>query len=922
MWLKSVHYTLDAVDPPLRRIKTGGAGTPSNVEGTQLSLKLSDIGEAKTSSGGDDSAGRFMGKLPVQNKELYTREGVGDMAALSSLNEPSILYNLRARFFAGIPYTYTADIVIAVNPYRWLHDLYSEEVRKEYLIFVDRARLKPHVYSTSSRAYHGMKDFGKNQSVLVSGESGAGKTETVKILMGHLAFMSSGDNKSVIRRVLESNPLLESFGNAKTVRNDNSSRFGKFIELQFCRDKGSASLVGSRSKTYLLEKSRVTSQAEGERGFHIFYQLLAASAMVTERALLTNRKESGGGNVQALALRFLEGGGVSSATKTIEGLTDAQRFESTVRVLDLLKLESSDRNRIWGLLGGILHLGQFVFLPPVSGDADEGSVLGIDDTHRNVQASLPAAAKLLGLGADGQTKLKIGILERTMKVAGETHQIKQRPHEATSARNALAKDLYARLFDWIVARINQSTEYVAMDNSVRKIGLLDIFGFECFSVNRFEQFCINYANEKLQQKFTQDVLKSVQKEYDEEGIQWQHIAFVDNQPVLDLIESRMGIISIINEECMRPRGSDNALCSKLLTSHGKHASFVASKFNTAQGVEFGVRHYAGSVIYRVEGFLTKNKDTLNDNLAKLMTTSSHELVKDLFAEGRSITEEDSSKAGGKGGKTPSRRSSSLTKATVTTQFKKQLAAFMDQVSQTSVQYVRCIKPNTQKSQNVFELSMVVEQLRCAGVLEAIRISRTGFPNQLTHVDFVSRFWLLSPSSNLNGTKSEACRMLMSLLCATPMDEGMVQVGKTKAFFGRGILEELEDNRNVQLNARAIKLQAHYRGYRAASYLRSCVQAYTTIQTQFRGRVSRKWFRRTKNFIFQLQLLWRSHVARKHVLVLRRERAAILLESFARMWQWSGHIQKMRSQATLLQSIVRMWIRRCRYFQELVSWRRF
>ncbi len=906
--------------PPLKR-SSGGADAEDGAK-EQRSVDLSTMAEAKTSSGGDDSAGRFMGKLPVQNKELNDEEGVGDMAALSKLNEPSILYNLRARFFAGIPYTYTADIVIAVNPYQWLHELYTEEIRKEYLIFVDRGRLKPHVYSTSARAYHGMKDFGKNQSVLVSGESGAGKTETVKILMGHLAFMSTGDDKTVIRRVLESNPLLESFGNAKTVRNDNSSRFGKFIELQFRRGQGAASLVGSRSKTYLLEKTRVAAQASGERGFHIFYQLLAAPAMVTERALVA---KTGGGKLEVLDFRFLEGGGAESITTSIEGLSDAQRFDSTVRVLNLLNMDASERNRAWELLGGILHLGQFVFAPPPGGDADEGSQLKPDDTRSGVAASLPAVAKLLGLNnsnnGGGEAVLRQGLLERTMSVAGETHQIKQRPHEAKSARDGLAKELYARLFDWLVARINRSTEFVAQDDSVRTVGLLDIFGFESFAVNRFEQFCINYANEKLQQKFTHDVLKSVQNEYDAEGIQWQHIDFADNQPVLDLIESRMGIISILNEECMRPRGSDSALCSKLLTSQGKHPAFLASKFNTANGSEFGVRHYAGSVTYQVDEFLTKNKDTLVDNLVQLMATSEQALVKELFAPKppEAPTEASAKGAGGGGGKgKAARRGSSLAQATVTTQFKRQLAAFMEQVGMTAVQYVRCVKPNTKKSQHIFELSMVVEQLRCAGVLEAIRISRTGFPNHVTHGDFVSRFWLLAPSlKSIRGDKKVACTELISLLCPGLTEKGTVQVGKTKAFFGHGVLEQLEDDRNTQLNSRAIKLQARYRGYRAVSHLRRCVRAATTIQAKALGSAARKRFGRTRRSVLAVQLLARSRIARKRVEALRRVRAATVIESAARMWRWSGHVQKTRAAATAIQSLARMCIRQRRYKQELV-----
>ena len=937
MLQNTITYSLDRLDPPLASAAGASAGVSEDgtMGGGEITLDLSTLPPPVTSSGSDDSVGRFMGKLPLQDAGLSARNGAADMATLSSLNEPSILYNLRTRFFASIPYTYTADIVIAVNPYQWLHHLYTEEVRKEYLIFGHRGAegIPPHVYSTSAQAFHGMKDFGRNQAILVSGESGAGKTETVKILMGHLAFVASSDDETVIRRVLESNPLLESFGNAKTVRNDNSSRFGKYIELQFSarqqltdhrldspggrtaqQQEETAFLVGSCSRHYLLEKSRVVSQSMGERNFHVFYQLLAAPAMVSEPIAL---RSSSGEGLGPLAFNITAGGGEESITAKIEGLTDAARFDTTLRALDLIEITNSDRRQMWDLLAGIFHLGQLSFIPPTDGDADEGAELVPDDKTGPMLPSLAAAARLLGCGnADA---LSVAFLERTMSAVGETVKIKQRPAQADEGRSSLAKELYSRLFDWLVQRINAST--MAKDRNaadgdgaseaaiVRTVGLLDIFGFESFKTNRFEQLCINYANEKLQQKFTQDVFKSVQSEYEEEGITWQHISFAENQPVLDLIESRMGIVSILNEECVRPRGSDSAFCSKLITTHRSHPHFVTSKFNTANAVEFGVKHYAGAVTYSVEGFLEKNRDTLVDDLSKLMANSSNDLVKHLFTAGAPAAADD----GGKGGSgKPSRRGSSmLTAATVATKFKRQLSSLMEAVGQTSVQYVRCVKPNSSKSRSIFQLPMVTEQLRCAGVLEAIRISRAAFPNRLPHEDILSRFGRLaamtasdalaverSGDEDLDGDEEgdmfdgelrsskrlaeQVTRVLGSLVPAPEnSDDVPYQVGKTRVYFQAGVLEGLEEQRQRIIQEYALQVQTAFRRYGPYRQYKAKRRVAFVGGSRFKARRERARYVSILRQLVRIQATARRVQAVQRVRQIRLDAAAIRLQSWRR-----------------------------------------
>ena len=476
--------------------------------------------------------------LPFQNADM-PEKGFPDMTSLDHLHEPALLHNLRRRFFSqACPYTYTADIVIAMNPYRWFPQLYTDEMRKEYLVY-DRTKLEPHVYTTSSLAYSGLQETKSNQTIMVSGESGAGKTETVKILMAHLAFMASSDDTSHIRRIVESNPLLESFGNAQTVRNDNSSRFGKFIELQLnsgCR------LEGSRCRTYLLEKSRVVSQDAGERNFHIFYQMLASSTEMRGQIGLENS------SLSRETLRYTSMGG--SSTDRIEGRTDAEAFEGTVAALSLLDIKGATLIRLLRSLAAVLLLGQLDF---------EGS----EEASRLSEALAGAkAAELLEVEPEELSK---ALTHRSIRMRNEVVVKQLPPSSAVGNRDALGKEVYARLFDWLVEQICMATG--APSETKAFVGLLDIFGFESFAMNRFEQLCINYANEKLQQKFTHDVFKAVQQEYTSEGIPWDRIEFKDNAPILALIESKLGVIAMLNEECVRPKGSNPNFVSKLVSVH-------------------------------------------------------------------------------------------------------------------------------------------------------------------------------------------------------------------------------------------------------------------------------------------------------------------------------------------------------------------
>ena len=725
-----------------------------------------------------DASNMDGGMLPFQNADM-PEKGFPDMTSLDHLHEPALLHNLRRRFFSqACPYTYTADIVIAMNPYRWFPQLYTDDMRKEYLVY-DRTKLDPHVYTTSSLAYSGLQETKSNQTILVSGESGAGKTETVKILMAHLAFMASSDDASHIRRIVESNPLLESFGNAQTVRNDNSSRFGKFIELQLnseCR------LEGSKCRTYLLEKSRVVSQDAGERNFHIFYQMLAADPETRATIGLGDSSLTRG------TLRYTSMG--ASKTDTIEGRSDAQSFKGTTDALALLAIQGDKLTRLMRSLAGVLLLGQLDFA-------------GSEETSHVADASKQAAARAAEVLAVNVNELERSLTHRTIRMRNESVVKQLPPGSATGNRDALGKEIYARVFDWLVEQICLATG-APPEQAKCFVGLLDIFGFESFAINRFEQLCINYANEKLQQKFTHDVFKAVQQEYTAEGIPWDRIEFKDNAPILALIESKLGIVAMLNEECVRPKGSNQNFVSKLVSVHKEDPSFSAPKLGKLRELQFCIRHYAGEVMYTAEGWLDRNNDAVSEDLLALMRGSQNELLASLF------TEETKAK-----------------RDTVATKFKISLAQLMETIGQTTTQYVRCIKPNQNKSPVEVNNEMVVEQLRCAGVIEAIRISRAGFPARMPLKEFAQRFQLLVQSYICKGLlqfsvkmpvvmgtdHGENCKKILSSLLGK--DE-TYQVGRTRVYFKGGVLESLEEKRALLIQAAAIELGRRIRGHQAGS----------------------------------------------------------------------------------------------------------
>uniref|UniRef100_A0AAV1UQQ3 Myosin motor domain-containing protein n=1 Tax=Peronospora matthiolae TaxID=2874970 RepID=A0AAV1UQQ3_9STRA len=834
--------------------------------------------------------------FPLQNTKLSNYdEGLDNLIDLNHLHEAAILRNLKKRFRARMPYTYTGDICLAVNPYQWLDELYEPGLHEKYMHAQKQQDVPPHAYAVSVAAFRHMCDNGTNQSILVSGESGAGKTETTKILMDNLATIApassraaTGQEHSITTRIIEVNPLLESFGNAKTTRNDNSSRFGKFTQLQF--DKHHA-LCGAQCITYLLEKTRVISHERGERNYHIFYQLLHGTTPEERDALglgddcpkfayleeKAPQQESRPGRKSKLSPPTPSEVPVVLAADT----KDRALFVKTRKALALLGLEPDQQDDLFQVLSGVLYLGEAQFVE--NPDNDEACDLEKD--------SIVCSCSLLGLHPDTMAK---ALTHRTIKTAGEVYMVPLTVEQAQSGRDALAKAIYACIFDWLVAGINASLG-AAVRLTANTIGVLDIFGFESFEYNSFEQLCINYANEKLQQKFTEDVFKAVQEEYELEKITWAHISYADNSETLALIEGRMGVLALLNEEIVRPRGNEEGFVSKLSGAYLKQKKLI--EFPRISKTQFAIHHYAGTVKYEATGFLEKHKDALLSDLSDLMCGSHKPFPQMLFkvkaeieaaAAAAAMTSKPSSSGGRKIGGARKGASNAGADKTVGMQFKQSLTSLMGNIKETNVNYIRCIKPNSVKSATLLEDKMVANQLRCAGVIEAICIARAGYPNRLLHTEFVERFDLfLSETEQLQMQEEEEkwsapfCHVLAKQFKLETPEE--YQMGVTKIYLQKGVLEKLEHAKAQKLSAYVARIQAQWRGRCARCKYVELRGALVVIQRRVKGFVDRCRFLRARLAIALIQRVWRGYVGRCEFRELQRQHCALEIQ---RMWR--GH----------------------------------
>lgn len=726
-----------------------------------------------------------------------------DVAELTYLNEASVVNNLHTRYLSNSIYTYSGLFLVAVNPYKALpiydHDTVLGYKKKQ------RDEAPPHIYATTDLAFRNLLEMFENQSILVTGESGAGKTENTKKVIQYLAAITSSHSRtpnskaSFEQQILQANPILEAFGNAQTVRNNNSSRFGKFIRIEFSR---SGQIAGASIDWYLLEKSRVISQNPKERNYHIFYQILAGADKQLKKTLMLEGDAS--------SFSYLK-----SSNKKIPGVDDSKEFKNLLHSLKIMGISSQSQANIFRIMAAILHIGN---IQVGQESADQGRILN--------PAEVEKVAHLLGVNPEQMIK---SLLRPKVKAGREWVTQSRSADQVRMSLDALSKSFYERTFGYLVDKINETLER-SSDGSLY-IGVLDIAGFEIFDHNSFEQLCINYTNEKLQQFFNHHMFVLEQEEYARENIDWKFIDFGhDLQPTIDLIEkpNPMGIFSCLDEDCVMPKATDKSFTEKLGQLWTKKSTkFVPSKLK--QG--FKLTHYAAEVEYSTEGWLEKNKDPLNDNVVHQLVDSSEDFVRELFQPEKRAAESTQSSSG---------RVKRGIFRTVAQRHKEQLNHLMDQLQSTHPHFVRCIIPNLQKKPLEFDNMLVLEQLRCNGVLEGIRIARTGFPNRLPFSEFRLRYEVLvsnMPNGFIEG--QTACSLILKQL---ELDDNLYKVGLTKVFFKAGVLADLEERREVIIRELITKFQTIARGSlvrrkakrdvfktRAVSIIQKNLQAYLHLK---------------------------------------------------------------------------------------------
>ncbi|KAI0207651.1 hypothetical protein LSAT2_007632 [Lamellibrachia satsuma] len=745
------------------------------------------------------------GKIMVVNKDDIQKMNppkfnkVEDMAELTCLNEASVLYNMKERYYSGLIYTYSGLFCVVVNPYKYL-PIYTERVIELYK-GKKRHEVPPHVFAITDTAYRSMLQDREDQSILCTGESGAGKTENTKKVIQYLAYVAAslrsqkaggataimqsaqishlnmrehltssllrksidvkfkGRRGELEQQLLQANPILEAFGNAKTVKNDNSSRFGKFIRINF---DASGYISGANIETYLLEKSRSVRQAVDERTFHIFYNMLmTATPAMKKEYLLEDCKN----------YRYLSNGPVKVASLDEDAL-----YRELIGAMEIMNFSPDEISSIHRCVSAVLLLGNMQF----------------KQERNNDQASLPdntvaqKACHLLGLPVTEMTR---AFLKPRIKVGRDYVTKAQTKEQVEYAVEAISKAIYERMFKWLVMRINKS-----LDRTKRQgasfIGILDIAGFEIFKMNSFEQLCINYTNEKLQQLFNHTMFVLEQEEYKREGIDWKFIDFgLDLQPTIDLIEKPMGILALVDEECWFPKATDTTLVDKLIAQHSGHPKFMKPDFRDK--TSFSLVHYAGRVNYSCTKWLLKNMDPLNEHIVSLLQQSSDDFIRVIWKDAE-IVGMGVASAGGDGLRfLPHEERNTL--------------------NNTSPNFIRCIIPNHEKKGGKIDAPLVLDQLRCNGVLEGIRICRQGFPNRILFQEFKQRYELLTPNVIPKGFMDgkKACEKMIQAL---ELDPNLYRIGQSKIFFRAGVLAHLEEERDLKLTDIMMQFQAYARGF--------------------------------------------------------------------------------------------------------------
>lgn len=746
----------------------------------------------------------------------------------------------------------------------------------------------------------------RNQTIVVSGESGAGKTVSAKYIMRYFATREPPDQpgtrskgraesmSETEEQILATNPIMEAFGNAKTTRNDNSSRFGKYIEIMF--DKHT-DIIGARIRTYLLERSRLVFQPLKERNYHIFYQLVAGASDAEREEL---------GILPVEQYDYLNQG----SAPYIDGVDDAQEFAATNESLQRIGVSAQHLSQLWRILAALLHIGNIKITPTRT-----DSQLAADEP------SLVKACELLGIDAAEFAKW---IVKKQLITRGERIMSNLTQQQALVVRDSVAKYIYSSLFDWLVETINSGLAREEVLEHVNSfIGVLDIYGFEHFAKNSFEQFCINYANEKLQQEFNQHVFKLEQEEYLREEIDWKFIDFSDNQPCIDLIEGKLGVLALLDEESRLPMGSDDSFVTKL------HHNFVNDKQKFYKMPRFGnksaftVCHYAVDVTYESEGFIEKNRDTVPDEHMEVLRASSNSFLNELLEAASTVRERDNAAAQQKpsavaaSGKRPG--AAATRKPTLGGIFKSSLIELMNTINSTDVHYIRCIKPNEGKEAWKFEGPMVLSQLRACGVLETVRISCAGYPTRWTYEEFALRYYMLVPSAQWTSVLRDMANAILATALGESKNDGSskYQLGLTKIFFRAGMLAFLENLRTNRLNDAAIMIQKNLKAkYYRRRYLEA-VDSVRDFQSLVRGCLARQRAedQRQVKGATTIQRVWRGQKDRKNFIRIRNN--IVLFEAAAKGWLCRKNILDTRL-GNAARTIQRAW----RSHQQLKEWRQY
>uniref|UniRef100_A0A8C5JQZ6 Myosin VC n=1 Tax=Junco hyemalis TaxID=40217 RepID=A0A8C5JQZ6_JUNHY len=817
---------------------------------------------------------------PLRNPDILV--GENDLTALSYLHEPAVLHNLKIRFVESkLIYTYSGIILVAINPYKQL-PIYGDAIIHAYS-GQNMGDMDPHIFAVAEEAYKQMARNNKNQSIIVSGESGAGKTVSARYTMRYFATVSkSSSNADVEDKVLASNPITEAVGNAKTTRNDNSSRFGKYTEISFDQ---SYQIIGANMRTYLLEKSRVVFQSENERNYHIFYQLCASAMQPEYEHLKLGSAEE---------FNYTRMGG----STVIEGVDDRANMVETQKTFSLLGLKKDFQMDVFKMLAAILHLGNV----EIAAVGDERSSISMEDKHLSI------FCELLDLNCD---KMARWLCHRKIVTTSETVVKPMTRAQAVNARDALAKKIYSHLFDFIVERINQALQFPGKQHTF--IGVLDIYGFETFDVNSFEQFCINYANEKLQQQFNLHVFKLEQEEYMKEDIPWTLIDFYDNQPVIDLIEAKMGILELLDEECLLPHGKDENWLQKLYNNFvNKNALFEKPRMSNTS---FIIQHFADKVEYKCEGFLEKNRDTVHEVLIEILKESKFHLCADFFQDSPVSISPFSSAINIKSARPVLKSPNKQLRTTVGSKFRNSLSLLMVTLNATTPHYVRCIKPNDEKLPFEFDSKRVAQQLRACGVLETIRISAQSYPSRWTYIEFFSRYSILMAQQELSiNDKKQICKIVLQRLIQDP---NQYQFGRTKIFFRAGQVAYLEKLRSDRLRQACTLLQRRVRGWLQRRRFLALRRAALTVQQYYRGQRTVRQAITARN----LKETWAAIVIQKYCrgYLVRRlcqliHVAAVTIQAYTRGFLARKKYRKMREEqkAVVLQKYARAWLARRRF----------